>query len=252
MIANNNNLNLGNSMEMDFEQKRKLIDSFTEISFKYSFNSCVGEIEGMRYIIEVNEDIMASNDEDGEFLIGKATRHIFLLEQAIKEHYDIYEIFDTNGDLCHIMEDIYDYDEFGINRDLEEELFGEEGMWKQNICVLTRLGILPKYRGYGIGKKVIKDSVNTLGIGCDLIVMCPFPLQLEPDKVHDSEFEKNMGYDSLEHNAAKAKAGLRNYYKSIGYRTVKGYDDLMFLTPNIPNSKFDAIDMDENVYGLRK
>lgn len=225
---------------------------YTDISFNYSFNSCIGEIEGMRYIVEINEDIIGSNDEDGEFLIGKAKRHLFLLANAINDGYDIREIIDTIGDVYHPMDEIYDYDFDGIKEDLEAVLFGDDYMDNPNICVFTRLCILPKYRGYGIAKKVIKDNYNILGSMCGLIVMYPFPLQLEPDRHHTSEFEKAMCYSDMEQDEKKAAKSLRNYYKSLGYKTVKGYDDLMFLIPGMPNPKLDAIDINESLHDLRK
>lgn len=232
--------------------KIALNDLYTDVNFRYSFNSCIGENEGYRYIVEINEDIVASNEIDGEFLIGKATRHLFLLGNAINDGYNIKEIFDVDMDLFPPMNEIYDYANYNIKADLENALYGDDGMWNQNICLFTRLGILPKYRGHGIAEKVIKDNYNILGSMCGLIVMHPFPLQLEYHKLHVSEFEKGMCYDNMEHDEDKAMKSLRNFYKKIGYRTVKGYDDLMFLTPNIPNKKLDAIDIKESVFNLRK
>lgn len=79
---------------------------YTYIDFKYSFSSSTGEIEGNRYIIEINEDIVGNNEVDGEFLIGKAKRYMILIGQAQEEGYDFFEIFDTRGELVNILMDI--------------------------------------------------------------------------------------------------------------------------------------------------
>lgn len=53
----------------------------TFLKFKYSTES-IGCGEEENFILKFNEDIIADNAEDGEFLVGKATRYMFLLEEA--------------------------------------------------------------------------------------------------------------------------------------------------------------------------
>ncbi len=51
----------------------------------------------------------------------------------------------------------------------------------------------------------------------------------------------------MEHDSRKAMKSLKNYYKKIGYITVRGYKDLMFFIPNVKNDKLDAIDLEESL-----
>lgn len=230
-------------------------DIYTYLDFKYSFTSSTGEIEGNRYILEIDEDIVGNNEADGEFLIGKAKRYMILLGQAQNENYDFFEIFDTNGELVNILMDIYDLERGDIKENLEQEIFGKYGMMEApNICIFSRLQVLPKYRGHGIAKKIIKDNLNILGPSCGLIVAQPYPLQFEYEGLHDTDFEKAMEYDRMEQDEVKANAQLRKYYKSIGYKESKICKDLMFIAPDMKNAVLDKVDLndDSDICELRK
>ena len=125
----------------------------TFLKFKYSTESigCGGE---ENFILKFNEDIIADNDEDGEFLVGKATRYLFLLEEAHEAGYPIFDIFDSNSDFANPLLEIYDEEEKQIKQDLIDTLTGEFSvLGNDNICYFSRLEILPRYRGYGIAKK---------------------------------------------------------------------------------------------------
>lgn len=122
-------------------------DIFTTVKFKYSFESGIGECEQYRYVKTVNVDIVAENDVDGEFHVGTATRYVLLLGQAINDEYFIPDIFDISQEITD-FESIYDYRNSFFNEDLVDEFQIEDS----DLCIFSRLEILPKYRGYGIGK----------------------------------------------------------------------------------------------------
>ena len=225
-------------------------DEYLEIQFKYEFDSCIGEIEGNRYVQDIRVSIIKT-DEFGNnpIVIGKGNIKLLLLEQAMHDHYDIFEIFDMCEYTMRIGGMIYDFDNCEIKEDLQKKLFGDELMLNPNICIFERMTILPECRGLGIGAKFVKDRYNFFSSACGLIVMQPFPLQLEavgPGGRRD-EFERNMKFEEMEQNSRKATKSLKDYYKRIGYISVKGYKDLMFLVPGFRNKKLDAIDMSEMI-----
>ena len=184
-------------------------EDYIDIKFKYEFESYIGEIEGSRYIQDIKAYIIKTDEYgNNEMVIGEGIIKILLLEQAIN---DI--------------------------------------MLNPNICIFERMTILPEYRGLGIGAKFVKDRYNFFSSACGLIVMQPYPLQLEavgPDG-RTNEFERMMNYDKMEQNIRKATKSLKDYYKSIGYISVKGYKDLMFLVPGLRNIKLESINMNEMI-----
>ena len=82
-----------------------------DIEFKYTFISPIGTMEGNRYIQDIAVEIIKT-DEYGNnpVIIGKGNVKILLLSQAMNDHYDIFEIFDTESYTMRIGNMIYDFD----------------------------------------------------------------------------------------------------------------------------------------------
>ena len=134
---------------------------YLDIKFKYEFESFIGEIEGNRYIQNIKASIIKT-DENGneEKIIGKGDIKLLLLAQAMNDHYSIFEIFDTYEYTMRIGSMIYDFENDELKEDLQKKLFGDEFVENPNICIFERMTILPEYRGYGIGKRFVKDRFN--------------------------------------------------------------------------------------------
>ena len=91
---------------------------YLDIEFKYTFSSPLGPLEGERYIQDIAVEIIKT-DEYGSnpVIIGKGNVKILLLAQAINDHYDIFEIFDTESYTMRIGNMIYDFDNYEIKED---------------------------------------------------------------------------------------------------------------------------------------
>ena len=76
------------------------------LSFKYSFSSGTGELEGERYFQTVFIDIYAEDaDNEGDsVLIGKSCVKVILLSQALENQYDLAELADMNRELGQILD----------------------------------------------------------------------------------------------------------------------------------------------------
>ncbi len=229
---------------------RKFDPENDEVYFRYSMESCIGEIEEARYINDIHIDIIGKTPDEVEFKMGEAQRKIILIGQAYNDNVDPYYIFDYTRSLIEIGDAIFDFDEGCLKREIADVCELENS----DICVFERLCILPKYRGLGLAKKLVKDNVMRLGNSCGLFVMKPYPLQCEGTSDGDIErarelqymnnpFEEYMGYDEMEQDEAKALKQLVKYYKTFGYFTIKGIDGLMFLDPSKVNKKLDKIDI---------
>lgn len=103
-------------------------------------------------------------------------------------------------------------------------------------------------------QKIFVDIVKTDDSGKDVQIIGkarqPFPLQFEAESTlaKCSDFERQMEYDQMEKDENKARKSLINFYNKVGFISVKGYDDLMFLLPGFKNKKLDAIDLNESIY----
>lgn len=225
-------------------------DQDLDIKFRYQFCSSLGPLEGERYIQEIFVDIVKTDDSGNDVqIIGKASIKIILVAQALEDNFDIFQIFDSDSYTMRVGSTIYDFENDDIKDELRRKLFGEDYMSNPNICIFERLTILPEYRGLGIAAKFIKDNFFFFSTTCGLIVMQPFPLQFEAEGTlaKCSDFERQMKYDQMEKDENKARKSLINFYKKVGFISVKGYDNLMFLLPGFKNNKLDAIDLNESI-----
>jgi hypothetical protein len=99
-----------------------------------------------------------------------------------------------------------------------------------NILLLKRVEVLAKYRGRKFGEDLISNSIYMMGRKNDLVVLRPFPLQLEYDnKLEKTEWQKELGLDNFTKEEEVAKKTLENYYKRLGFKELTD-NGLMFLT----------------------
>lgn len=221
-------------------------DNYMDIQFEYEFESLLDDPEGSRYIQDINARIVRLDDSRNNQVIGQSNIKMLLLEQAIKDEYSVYDVFDTYEYTRRIGNMIYDFEIEEIKEDLQKKLFGAEPILNTNICIFEKIKILPEYRGLGLGAKFIKNKYDNFSAACGLIVMQPFPLQLEYRHPQPADsFESKMNYASMEQNESKAAKSLKAFYKRVGFISVKGYNELMFLLPGLKNPKLEAIDMNE-------
>jgi ribosomal protein S18 acetylase RimI-like enzyme len=99
-----------------------------------------------------------------------------------------------------------------------------------NILFIERLEVLAQYRGRKFGEALLSNSIYMMGRKNDLVVINPFPLQLECDnKSEKTEWQKEMKLENFTKEEAAAKNKLNNYYKNLGFKKLTE-DGLIFLT----------------------
>lgn len=217
------------------------------LSFKYSFSSGTGELEGYRYIQNVFIEIYASDiedDDEEEVLIGKSRLKLILVNQAIEDDFSLPQLFDTDPDLFFIGDRVFDLEKGEFHNTILENY--QECFMNPNICVLDRLVLIPEYRGYGISKKVIKDTIFHFSTSCGLFVIQPFPLQFEGEHcIGEDTWEDKNWYKGLEKNEKKAFKQLTAYYQKLGFEKIKDFEGLLFYCPFYLNKKLKKVDLSE-------
>lgn len=216
----------------------------SSVTFKYKFDSGTGPWEEGRYVREINMDIF-SQDEDGNalILIGKVGFKIVYVDQAMETGYDLYEIFDSHEYTFRHAQDFFDFDTEQVKEDIQR--FYDYDIMQLNICLLERIEILPAYRGNKIAAKAIKDITFHFGSGCGLFIIQAYPLQFESKDREHNDWQKQLGLNSFPTQGKTAFKQLRDYYKSIGFDEIPGYEDLLFYNPHFKNTRLDSINLDE-------
>ncbi len=219
---------------------------YTDVYIQYSIESSFMEMEAGRYRQQINGVLYYTpmmDETEMPVEIGKLTADKLLLGQAADNGCPGADVFDTEALLVEIGEAIYDFEIDDFSEATKEHLT----ISFLDLLILTRLEILPAYRGYDIGKYAIKDLYNNFIGGCGLMTLKCFPLQLEGSE-NDPPMQREpnaMKYDSMEPDEEKSMYKLLAYYTSMGFKYVPQLSEsLLFLTPAIINPTFDKIQLD--------
>jgi GNAT superfamily N-acetyltransferase len=221
---------------------KQLSDSIS-IAFKYSFESGIGIDLAEKCMQKISVSILATDYGDRQEPteeIGQLTFFVFLMGEALNQHVNFYEVFDNYDQFVFenamkvIDSETGDFFD-AINSHYEGDLIGVE------FCLFGSLKIIPKYRGYQIGAKLIKDVVFHYSSTCSLFVLKPFPLQFEG--AGDNKIELTEDYYGFENDFNKATQKLIHYYSKLDFELVEGIKDLMFLNPSLQNKALDRLDL---------
>lgn len=174
--------------------------------------------EPSRYIYEYAGDIVAHSEcdfDDGCQLVGKFECIYVNTDLALNEGFDFFELFDHSSELMECYDYVFDMDEGGIKDDINT-LFNDE-IFGLNLLVISRLEILPDFRRNNLGLKVMDFVVNRFGVGASLVLIKPYPLQFESERLHHGDWYKELKFECLPSDQSFALCKLKDHYGKIGF-----------------------------------
>jgi len=221
---------------------------YTHVYIQYTIESSFIPVQAGRYKQQINGVMYYSpgiDEPEKSVEIGKITAEKLLLGEACENGYPGASVFDEDALVMEIGEAIYDFEKDDFSEAVREYL----EISFMDLLIISRLEILPPYRGNDIGKYAIKDLYNNFIGGCGLVALKCFPLQLESRILEmdptTPKFNKDMQYDSLERDEEQSNYKLLAYYTSMGFKYIPELSEsLLFLTPAIINRTFDKIKLD--------
>jgi len=219
-----------------------------DVAFNYSFSSGLGCYEHSRFVTNVTLEIVLTDDYGKkEEKIGQVDFLIINIDEARQSPFSLHDILDAHSEyLARHAFEIFDPDEDDFTNKVSKHY---QDFLGRNFCLIEKISILPKYRGFNIGAKAIRDIVFHYSASCGLFVLQPFPLQFE--LFEDGRYD-NLGLSSFEQNSTNARKKLTQYYKCIGFESVKGIKDLLFYNPAYKNEAMDGVDLeDPDVFKLK-
>ena len=214
---------------------------------KYRFDSGTGCLEHGRFINEYEIDILGHSENDDGIeksqLIGKGKIALFLIGLAQDEGFSMLELFDGSQCGSDLGNLIIDWRTESIFENFDDIMLETANF---NILYIDRIELLPQFRGFGLGKKIMKDIIFRFDNSCGLIALKAFPLQLECSSVSggDEEWSKKMKYKDSIQDEKMARKQLYEFYKSLGFmQHLK--TEYFYINPALINKKLDEIDLDE-------
>jgi len=192
----------------------------SNITVTWEVEEDIEKYESSQFIYETSGDVFIQDGDiqSGEKLhIAKFTTYFANCSGARKERADLLEVFDAHSqNMYEYYAAIYDPRHPRFKQRLQN-LFN----WPisgNNLFVVDRLEILPEFRGYGFGLKIIDFLIARLGLGAGLVAIKPYPLQFETNVgKYDQEWTSKMRLGDLSKNEKQAFKILQDYYSKLGF-----------------------------------
>ena len=206
--------------------------SFARIEFKLE---CDTSDNTDNYIQKITGTIYSENETDGKESNCGDIQLIYMdISSAIEDGVDLDYLFDTSDLTDEYCTQLYDAGNQFWNETVTHD---DDDIYDLNMLIIHRIRILPEFRGRGIGKLVIRRSIQQFCRDCGLVVLRAKPYQLELGNKEDENLKSNTerqrtyALNKFEADEKKAYQKLEAFYAEIGFRKLKG-TKFMVLNPN--------------------
>lgn len=187
------------------------------------------------FITHINGKILTYGDSGRRISIGKVSLIYCNLNEALNNGISALDAMDGNSQsTCDLFCSLFDIETDNPKSDLLNLLGYKDGLRdNSNLLIINRIEILPKYRGQGLSKSIIEQSIVMFGNKTFAQVLKPFPLQQEPQNTSEREsakaWHKRMSYKLFKENEQDAKTDLLNHYKNLGFVEIKDTEYMVYL-----------------------
>lgn len=196
---------------------------------KYSFYSFlkdyqIGE-DPAEFVNEIDFEVYLTN-ESGHLQeqIGKGKISHILFSLAMDLGFPLIDVMDATHSISQMSGVLFEWDEEKDFWDKIETFFEFDPPMNYDICFLETLEVIEKYRGKGLGEKIIHNLIERFYSSCGLWVLKAFPMQHDSANKREKEEEdyndwyQKMGYQKMELDFEKSQYLLFNYYKKRGFQ----------------------------------
>lgn len=213
-LSDLNDLRLKHYTNLSADDSGESAANYLSLRISFDFSGS----EEMAGITKFHIDIY-KDDEIGEIpLIGKMIAYKFDRNQIS----DILEVLDYSGETAPFMElfdDSYFKDKV-LKAAHSDDIFA-------NLLILSRLEILPEYRGRNYAGDIFNLIDKSIGSDC-LTAMIAFPLQFEgkgdpelsPAEAFGRNWREKMSLESFLQDEKTAVKKLTGYYRKFGFTKV--------------------------------
>lgn len=191
---------------------------------KYSFSNSLrnyplGE-DPSEFVNEIDFEVFTTDDLGLQEQVAKGKMSHILFSLAMDLKYSLDDVMDATDSISEMASVLFEWD---IEKDYWEKLdiyFESYPLENYNVCFLESLEIIAKYRGKGLGKKIIYDLIERFYYTCGLWVLKAYPLQFDLSTIREngSEWNTIMDYPLMEKDLEKAQYQLFNYYTKMGFQ----------------------------------
>jgi len=183
---------------------------------------CIEAVDPSDFLYETHGKILCLSENDKETLVGKFRLYYADIENASEEGFTAFEVLDSHSHSAEYCRSIYGLNGSEFNKKLLTLLnFDVMG---NNLLIIDRLEILPKYRGKNLGLIITRRLIQRFSFGAGVVVIKPFPLQFEhePSIDNDQQWHRKMQFSGFSKSERLSLQKLYQYYSKLGFIRMPG------------------------------
>jgi hypothetical protein len=172
------------------------------------------------YLYQINGKIYYtfednSEEDEKEDLIG-AFRLLYIdATSASDNDISLYDVYNCNGEAFEFFEGASNSEDGEFNNKITELLGEEINFWGNNVLIIDRIGILPKYRGHQLGIYILQKLIQRFYHRVSVVAIRPSPFNFSADHLKQSEVDWQSPVVNDDSQEAK---NLAHYYQKIGFK----------------------------------
>jgi len=185
-------------------------------------SACLETEDPNDFLYETHGTIVYIDESDQETLLGKFCLYYADIENASEEGFKAFEVLDTHSHTVEYCKSIYGLNGSEFNKKLLTLLNSD--VMGNNLLILDRLEILPRYRGKNLGLIITRRLIQRFSSGAGVVGIKPFPLQFEhePSTDKDCQWRREMHLSIFSKNERLSLQKLHQYYSKLGFVSMRG------------------------------
>jgi hypothetical protein len=156
-------------------------------------------------------------------VVGRARAYVVPIDQARDHGHHALDFLDVNGDVWPYNV-LLSHREAGSFSSAVNRALGIDDVYSQNLLIIDRVEILPRFRGRDYGLQAMHLILTHLSLGCRLAAIKPYPLQFEVDGAMgvDRTWHQRLQLDRFALAQSQATHKLRSHYARLEFVPVTG------------------------------
>ncbi len=213
-----------------------------DYSIKYQLLSNLGEETTNRFINHYKGEILVDKAST-VMVIGRVHFSLLLTNQVREKDFDLTEVLKSTNYLQDFSNTFIDMEITEFNDSFNDRL--SNPMLLENVCIITKLELLPGFRGKRIGEKVMKDLQTRFSYGINLFIAKAVPFQItmikrrskgaEPDEFYDF-----MNFEDADFDEETAQLKINAFFQRMGFKIFN--NNYFFLDNRYVHEKIKAIE----------
>lgn len=191
------------------------------------------------YVIDIEGDIRFTQSARSRDVVGQISARRLQAGRAYEDGMSLFEICDSVDQSLHdYASAVYDFDEESILESISDGCSGAD------LLIVESIQILPAHRGNRLGLFAMRRTIDTVGDGCAVVVIKPFPLQYSTARDLSSaqrpEWETQMAMQSFTATEKAGFAKLRKHWAQLGFKRI-GRTDYFALDMQVKRPSYEEL-----------